>query len=319
MLDAISFALMIVSPNLALMGLGFYLQKTGKINTHFIDTASNIVFNFALPCLLFFSVIKNNVDYDEQLTLIMAGVVTTFVLFFGAEAYAKIFIKQVRDKGVFVQGVFRSNMAIISLSVATNAYGVAGTSVGAVYVGVITILYNVLAVITLSRTSSIKGLSVQSWDILIKIVKNPLIIALVSAFIYKALGLPLPPAPIAKTGELMANIALPLALICAGATLDVKSMLGLSGVSMQASIGRIVIAPLLAVGVGVGVAFALEPLQFGVLFLMVSGPAAAASYVMAKAMGGNDVLAANILGFTAVFGMIGMAVGMAWLRGLGWV
>lgn len=317
MLDAISFALMIVSPNLALMGLGFYLQKTGKINTHFIDTASNIVFNFALPCLLFFSVIKNNVDYDEQLALIMAGVVTTFVLFFGAEAYAKIFIKQARDKGVFVQGVFRSNMAIISLSVATNAYGVAGTSVGAVYVGVITILCNVLAVITLSRTSSIKGLSVQSWDILIEIVKNPLIIALVSAFIYKALGLPLPPAPIAKTGELMANIALPLALICAGATLDVKSMLGLSGVSMQASIGRIVIAPLLAVGVGV--AFALEPLQFGVLFLMVSGPAAAASYVMAKAMGGNDVLAANILGFTAVFGMIGMAVGMAWLRGLGWV
>lgn len=187
---------------------------------------------------------------------------------------------------------------------------------GAVYVGVITILYNVLAVITLSRTSSIKGLSVQSWDILIKIVKNPLIIALVSAFIYKALGLPLPPAPIAKTGELMANIALPLALICAGATLDVKSMLGLSGVSMQASIGRIVIAPLLAVGVGV--AFALEPLQFGVLFLMVSSPAAAASYVMAKAMGGNDVLAANILGFTTVFGMIGMAVGMALLRVLGW-
>lgn len=318
MLDAISFALMIVSPNLALMGLGFYLQKMGKINTHFIDTASNIVFNFALPCLLFFSVIKNNVDYDEQLALIMAGVVTTFVLFFGAEAYAKIFIKQARDKGVFVQGVFRSNMAIISLSVATNAYGVAGTSVGAVYVGVITILYNILAVITLSRTTQkTDSVFMQAKSILVKIIKNPLIIALVSAFVYKALGLPLPPAPIAKTGELMANIALPLALICAGATLDVKSMLGLSGVSMQASIGRIVIAPLLAVGVGV--AFALEPLQFGVLFLMVSSPAAAASYVMAKAMGGNDVLAANILGFTTVFGMIGMAVGMAWLRGLGWV
>ena len=85
---------------------------------------------------------------------------------------------------------------------------------------------------------------------------------------------------------------------------------------MQASIGRIVIAPLLAVVVGV--ALALEPLQFGVLFLMVASPAAAASYVMAKAMGGNDILAANILGFTTVFGMIGMAVGMALLRVLGW-
>ncbi|UYZ69650.1 AEC family transporter [Moraxella bovis] len=317
MLQAISFAFMIVFPNLALMGLGFYMQKTGKINGNFIDTASKIVFNFGLPCLLFFSVIKSEVNYAEQLPLIMAGFVTTFVLFFGAEVYAKMLIKDVRDKGVFVQGVFRSNMAIISLSVATNAYGAVGTSVGAVYMGVLTILYNILSVITLSRTSQSKGLSAQSRDIIIKIFQNPLIIALVSAFIYKGVGLPLPPTPIAKTGQLLSNIALPLALICAGATLDIKSMLGLSGVSMQASIGRIIVAPLLAVGVGV--ALALPPVQFGVLFVMVASPAAAASYVMAKAMGGNDVLAANILAFTTVVSMIGMAVGMAWLRVLGWV
>ncbi|UYZ76986.1 AEC family transporter [Moraxella bovis] len=317
MLQAISFAFMIVFPNLALMGLGFYMRKSGKINSNFIDTASKIVFNFGLPCLLFFSVIKSEVNYAEQLPLIMAGFVTTFVLFFGAELYAKMLIKDVRDKGVFVQGVFRSNMAIISLSVATNAYGAVGTSVGAVYIGILTILYNILSVITLSRTSQSKGLSAQSRDIIIKIFQNPLIIALVSAFIYKGVGLPLPPTPIAKTGQLLSNIALPLALICAGATLDIKSMLGLSGVSMQASIGWIIVAPLLAVGVGV--AFALPPVQFGVLFVMVASPAAAASYVMAKAMGGNDVLAANILAFTTVVSMIGMAVGIAWLRVLGWV
>lgn len=316
-LQAINFAFMIVFPNLALMGLGFYLKWADKINGNFIDLASKIVFNFGLPCLLFFSVVKSDVNYTEQLPLVMAGFTTTFVLFFGAELYAKMLIKDVRDKGVFVQGVFRSNMAIISLSVATNAYGVVGTSVGAVYMGILTILYNILSVITLSRTSESKGLSAQSWDIIIKIFKNPLIIALVSAFIYKGIGLPLPPTPIVKTGELLSNIALPLALICAGATLDIKSMLGLSGVSMQASIGRIIVAPLLAVGVGV--TFALPPVQFGVLFVMVASPAAAASYVMAKAMGGNDVLAANILAFTTVVGMIGMAVGMAWLRILGWV
>ncbi len=316
-LQAISFAFMIVFPNLALMGLGFYMKKSDKIDTHFIDTASNIVFNFGLPCLLFFSVVKSEVNIGEQLYLVVAGFITTFVLFFGAEIYAKFFVPDVRDKGVFVQGVFRSNMAIISLSVATNAYGAVGTSVGAVYMGIITILYNILSVITLSRTSQNTDLKSQSIDVVKKIFKNPLIIALVSAFIYKGLDIPLPPKPIVKTGELLSNIALPLALICAGATLDIKSMLGLSGVSMQASIGRIVVAPLLAVGVGV--LLKLPPVQFGVLFVMVASPAAAASYVMAKAMGGNDVLAANILAFTTVVSMVGMAVGMAWLRVLGWV
>ncbi|OOR87148.1 malonate transporter [Moraxella caviae] len=317
MLDAIAFAFMIVFPNLALMGLGFFMQRKSLINKNFIDVASKVVFNFCLPCLLFFSVIKSQVDMAAQAWLIGAGFITTFVLFFGAEIYAKFFVPAVRDKGVFVQGVFRSNMAIISLAVASNAYGEAGTSVAAVYMGVITILYNVLAVITLSRTTQAQNFTAQARGMLGKIISNPLIIALVAAFVYQALALPFPPKPIARTGELLAGVALPLALICTGATLNVKSMLALSGVSMQASIGRVVVAPLVAVVTGV--AMGLPPVHFGVLFVMVASPAAAASYVMAKSMGGNDVLAANILAFTTVVSMIGMAIGMAWLRMLGWV
>lgn len=317
LLGAIGFAFMIVFPNLALMGLGFFMQRKNIIDTNFVDVASKLVFNFGLPCLLFFSVIKSNVHYGEQALLLAAGVLTTFILFFGSEIYAKFFIHDIKDKGVFVQGVFRSNMAIISLSVVANAYGADGTGIGAVYMGVLTILYNILSVITLSRTQKSTNLTKQAVDIFKKILTNPLIIALVSAFIYKALSLPMPPKPIIKTGELLSNIALPLALICAGATLDIKSMLGLSGVSMQASIGRIVVAPILAVMVGM--MFALPTMHFGILFIMVASPAAAASYVMAKAMGGNDVLAANILAFTTVFSMLGMAIGMAILRVFGLV
>ncbi len=317
-LSALSFAFVIVFPNLALMALGYFMQRRLIINAGFIETASSMVFNYCLPCLLFFSVLKSEVSIFDQSWLLLAGVITTFGLFFLAEIYAKFFVPELGDKGVFVQGVFRSNMAIISLATVANAYGDAGLGVGAVYMGIITILYNVLAVITLSRTTQKTGNWLnQATDIAIKIFKNPLIIALLLAFIYKGLNLPALPEFINTTGALLGAVALPLALICAGATLDIRSMMQPSGVSMQASIGRILIAPLIAVITGV--AMALPPLQFGVLYLMVASPAAAASYVMAKAMGGNDVLAANILGFTTVFGMIGMAVGMAILRVLGWV
>ncbi len=316
MISAIIFAFNIVMPNLLLMALGFYMQKKLLINTGFIQTASNMVFNYCLPCLLFFGVLKSQVNYQEQADLLLAGFVATFVLFILAESYAKFFIKDIKDKGVFVQGVFRSNMAIMSLSVVANAYGDTGLSIGAVYMGVITILYNILAVITLSKTSQKQGgVFAQSGDIILKIIKNPLVIALVSAFLYKALSLPALPDFVSKTGNLLGSVALPLALICAGATLDVKSMISPSGLSMQASLGRIVLAPLVAVAVGL--LFALPPVQMGVLFLMMASPAAAASYVMAKAMGGNEVLAANILGFTTVFSTLGMAIGMACLRMLG--
>lgn len=318
MLNAIVFAINITAPNLALIGLGVWLKKRGVLSADFTQTASALVFGYALPALLFFSVLKSDVAYSEQLPLITAGFVVTMVLFVLAEIYAYFFVPDKADKGVFVQGVFRSNMAIISLATVQNAYGSAGLSVGAVYVGVITILYNILAVITLSRTSQKgQGVYLQWYDTVKKIAKNPLIIALVVAFLYKTLDLPMLPDFVIKTGGLLSALALPLALICAGATMQVRSMVCLTGVSMQASMGRIVLAPMVALAVGV--LFELPPLQMGVLFMMVASPVAAASYVMAKAMGGNEILAANILAFTTVFGMIGMGAGAAALKVLGWV
>lgn len=317
MLSAIIFAFNITAPNLILMASGFVLKQNRVIDKNFVATASDIVFKIALPCLLFFSVLNSDVIIFKQIDLLLAGFIITFVLYFLAEIYAKFFVKDIKDKGVFVQGVFRSNMAIVGLATVANAYGDKGLSVAAVYMGVITILYNILAVITLSRTDIKQNFGQKSLAMLPKIIKNPLIIALVSAFVYKAINLPMPPDFVVKTGKLFANIALPLALICAGASINAKSMLALTGVSMQASIGRIVFAPMVAVAVGL--LFVLEPVHFGVLFIMVASPAAAASYVMAKSMGANDVLAANILAFTTVFSMIGMAIGMAILRILGWV
>lgn len=317
MIDAIVFAITIVFPNLALMWLGFFMQRRGEASQSFIDQASSFVFNYCLPCLLFFSVVDSDVDYGQQVKLILVGILVTFILFIGAEFYAKRFVKRPEDQGVFVQGIFRSNMAIIGLATVANAYGERGLSIGAVYMGVVTILFNILAVITLSRVSKSVDDTLISRSIMIikKVFTNPLILALLSAFAYKALPLPPLTGVIHTTGDLLAAVALPLALICAGASIDLKSMLSASGLSMQASIGRIVIAPIIAIAIGL--AFGLSGVHMGVLFLMVASPTAAASYVMAKAMGGNDVLAANILAFTTVVGMFGMAIGAATLRALG--
>lgn len=317
MLEAIVFALTIVLPNLILMGLGFFMRRQGQISKGFINDTSKLVFNYALPCLLFFSVIDSTVEYTQQLPLLAAGLIATLILFFGAEVYAKRFISDPKDKGVFVQGVFRSNMAIIGLATITNAYGSEGLGIGAVYMGILTLVYNILAVITLGRvnTTDNVNLATRLKTTASTMLGNPLIITLILAFSYQALNLPPITGIARKTADLLAVTALPLALICAGATLDVRVMLNPSGLSMQASIGRIVIAPFVAVAVGLG--FGLAGVQMGVLFLMVASPAAAASYVMAKAMGGNDILAANILAFTTVVSLFGMAIGAGVLRGLG--
>lgn len=317
MMAALLFALQITLPNVLLMILGLVMQQKRAINQNFVEVASDMVFQYSLPCLLLFSILKSDIHFFEQISLVSAGFSVTFLLFFLGEVYAYFFVPNQADKGVFVQGVFRSNMAIMGLATVANAYGEQGVGVGAVYMGIITILYNILAVITLSRgDNKQKNFRQKITDIGKKIIKNPLIIVLVAGFAYRILGLPMLPNFIVKTGELLSAVALPMALICAGATLDIKAMLTISGVSMQASVGRIIVAPLLAVVVGL--LFHLSAIQMGVMYLMVASPVAAASYVMARSMGSNEVLAANILGFTTVVSMGSMAVGMAILRTLGW-
>ena len=317
MWEAMAFALAVTLPNALLLVLGWFLQRTGQIDGHFANQAAKLVFNYGLPMLLFVQLSRSEIQYAEQLDLLAAGAISTFVLFFLAEVYAWRYVSDSRDKGVFVQGVFRSNMGIAGLALVQNAYGDAGIAAGAVYLGVITVLYNVLAVLTLSRNTD-KNITFKqrTGQLLSNVVRNPLIIAIVAALLLQHIEISVP-AILLQTGAYVAQIAIPLALICSGATFDMRSLFNTSDISLHASFGRLVVAPLVAVGVGWW--FGFDGVAMGVLFLMTATPATASGYIMAKAMGANAVAAANIVGITTFAGMLSAALGIAVLRGMGWM
>ena len=59
-----------------------------------------------------------------------------------------------------------------------------------------------------------------------------------------------------------------------------------------------------------GIMFGFRGLDLGLLFFMSAAPTAAASYVMARAMGGNATLAANIIAQTTVASLVTCTVGI---------
>lgn len=311
---AVVFALSVTVPSVLLLVLGWFLRRTDQVDARFTDQASKLVFRYSMPALLFFSIYANKTDYHQQMPLLLAGAVASLLLFVGAEIIAANKIRAAADRGVFVQGVYRANTMIVGLTFVANAYGSEGVAVGAVYGGAMTLLYNVLAVLTLSRAG---GQNRPNLALMARqIATNPLILAILAALLARAVSLPVPEL-LQQTGHYLAIIALPLALICAGATLDMKSLFKVSDISLWSSLGRLIGAPLVAVAIGY--AFGLRGVAMGVLFMMMATPVAAASYVMAKAMGANDVAAANIIGLTTVGAMPVAAVGMVLLRSLGWI
>lgn len=310
------FAFNVTMPNLLLLLLGMGLRRLKQLDDAFCDAAMKLVFNLALPCLLFFSVASSQQDASQHLPMILYGAVGTIATFLLLEFAAVYLVKNPRERGIFVQGGFRSNTGIMGLAFAMRAYGEEGVAIGSLYLTVTVILFNVLSVITLSRSlrRDEQGGGISMKALLTSIITNPLIIGLLLGMAYSHSGVPMPEV-MKQTGKLVSSLALPLALLCAGASLDLKTMLRTSNVAALSSAAKLLVVPFLLTLGGWLVGF--HCVALGIIFLFSSSPTAAGSYAMTRAMGGNATLAANIIAMTTVGSFFATAFGLYLLRAWG--
>ncbi|MBE5214011.1 AEC family transporter [Pectobacterium sp. A535-S3-A17] len=311
-----SFAFNVTMPNLLMLFMGIALRKLNLLNDAFCDTAMRVVFNVSLPCLLFFSVASNQQSFVSQWPLVVYGTVGTLATFLLLELAATRLVKDPKERGIFVQGGFRSNTGVMGLAFAMSAYGDEGIAIGSLYLMVTVIMFNALSVITLTR--SLQRQSPQQKipvsQLLRGIVTNPLIIGLLLGAAYGQSQLPMP-GVIKQTGGFISAMALPLALLCAGASLEWRSMFRSSNVAVLSSVAKVFVVPgLLTLG---GWLVGFRGVELGIIFLFSSTPTAAGSYAMTRAMGGNATLAANIIGLTTVGAFFMIALGLYFLRSLG--
>ncbi|RLM26366.1 transporter [Brenneria alni] len=311
-----SFAFNVTVPNLLMLLLGIALRKLNMLNDDFCDSAMRLVFNVSLPCLLFFSVATNHQSIMEQLPLVIYGVVGTLLTYLLLEFAAVYVVKEPTERGIFVQGGFRSNTGIMGLAFAMSAYGKEGVAIGSLYLMVTVTMFNVLSVITLTRSlqRTTDGRGIGKLALLKSIVTNPLIIGLLGGLCYSKSGLPMPTV-IQQTGNFIAALSLPLALLCAGVSLDWRMIFRSSNVAALSSLAKLLIVPgILTLG---GWLVGFRGVTLGVIFLFSATPTAAGSYAMTRAMGGNPTLAANIIGLTTAGSFFVIALGVYFLRSLG--
>ncbi len=309
--NTILFSLSVTGPIFMLLALGAWLRQRLTINDAFIEVGSRLVFTWALPALLFVSIAKTHIDATTNFPLIAYGLVAMLVLFLLTELLVHFAVQPPQDRGVVVQGIFRSNMAIIGLAYCVNAYGEVALVAASLYVGILSILFNILGVITLSRSlHKHQGVG----RMLRNIVTNPLIIGIVLALPFAWWDVR-PPALVMKAGETLADMTLPLALLCTGASLDFHTLKQEFSNTVLASLSKLVVIPFLfTLG---GWWWGFRGMDLGILLLMSSAPTAAASYVMARAMGGNATLAANTVALTTLGSLLTTSVGIVVLQGRG--
>ena len=310
--QSLSFSFSVTGPICILLFLGWLLKRIQLINDAFVDNASKLVFKVTLPALLFLSIVNADQSVQINPTYIAYGLVANLLFFLLTNFSCKFFIKDKQDHGVIIQGGFRANTAIIGLAYVANVYGDAGVALAAVYVASNTILYNILAVICLTPSQSKLGFQGIK-DVGSSLVKNPLIIGIMLGVLLLLLNIKVPTVLI-DTGQYFANMTLPLALLCTGATLNLGELRSKGLNAWFSSFFKLLLAPILITGGAYWWGF--SHFELGLLFFMTAAPTAAASYVMARSMGGNANLAANIIAITTAGSLITYSLGISILYSL---
>jgi len=304
----------ITAPLVLVSGVGMACRSAGLIDEHFVKSASKLVFTISLPCLLFMLVLGADWSDTSGYTLIVFSLANTLLLTALAIVAARFLVSNPEDRAVFVQGVFRSNMGIISLALVGSAYGASGLALAAVPITLNTLLYNVLAVMLLSQAKGADG-SAATRKALKGVLRNPLILAIAAGLVAVWLDVQLPQT-LAHGAELISQLALPMALLCVGASLQLNALTSPDRVATWAAIGKLLVAPTLAVSTAY-LLFGIQGMPLGVLFFMTAAPAATASFAMVVAFGGNAQLTAQMIALTTVTAMFSIGAGTFILNTLG--
>ncbi len=324
MKDIFMFSFNAVMPILILFVIGDLLKVTGFADDSFFKKANAMVFKVFLPVLLF----KNVYDLDSlsQINLKAIAYCLFAVLLLCLIGYvtAKLTAKNRNQVGVMTQCTFRSNYAIIGIPLAETLGGASAAAFASILSATAIPLFNVLAVILLSHYSEDEhNASVKAT--IKKAAKNPLIIGVllgVAVVIFRQLlpvnenmepvfslrrDLPFAYSAISS----IAKGASPLAMIVLGARFDFTAVKGLFRQIVTATTLRLIVAPLVGIGLAVFLSetlglFSLSVIEYPALISLFSTPVAVSSAVMVGEIGGDEQLAGQLVVWTSVFSMLSM-------------
>lgn len=295
MLDNLIYSVNAVLPIILIVVLGAALKKAAKLSDSFCETADWLVFKIALPIMLFNEVSSCSISDELDTGLILFLVISVTASFIIVSLLTVLLMKDRSKRGAFIQGICRSNFAILGVPLAVNMFGDIGGKAIAIATPFVILMFNAYSVVLLSVFSDDDKNKLNGkafLGILKNVITNPLIIAVVLGLPFMFTGFELPLVA-TKTLGYLANLTTPLALMSLGANFKLESLKGRAGYAITASVCKTVIMPLITVTAAALLGFRGPSL--GVVLICFGAPTAVSSYIMAKKMGNDHELAAQIL------------------------
>ena len=305
-MENLIFSLNATVPIFLTMILGFVFRKVGLMDEKFTNKANKFVFQAALPALLFSDLSQANFRDVWNGTFVAYCALITIICIVISILISCLW-KDKSIQGEFVQGAYRSSAAILGIAFIQNIYGTAGMAPLMIIASVP--IYHVMAVVVLAF---LDGTLIKKT--LKGIATNPIILGILAGVIWSGCKLPCPPILI-KTVDNLGKLATPLGLMAMGAAFDAKKAFGKIKPAVTATVLKLVVW--CAVFLPVAVMFGFRQEELIAILVMLGSATTVSSYVMARNMGHEGVLASSIVMLTTFFSGFTLTFWLYLLRSMG--
>lgn len=300
----------IIFPIFFVILAGFLARHEGFLDEHFVSTSTWIVFYVALPLKLFSDIRSAQIESlpTTYVAYILLGIC---LVFFATWIAARPFIRDRRKLSAFVHCSFRSNFVYVGYPILESLYGTPSPE----HMIVITVfgltLYNILAIVILTLYSESEDKKLHPGKILLKILKNPMIIAIFIGVLFNILEIPVY-VGLDKGIGLLASLCTPLSLLLIGASLSFASVKKDMGLVLASATIRTVLTPLVLIPLGM--IMGLSAVELGIAYVFWATPCAINCFIYTREMGGDYELASKIITASFLFAIVTYPVGIGLLH-----
>ena len=286
-MQALSIAFHAIVPLFLIIAVGYTVKRLGWIGPEEVRRLNKVTFYTFMPVMLFYNIYTSDFSHAVRLPyalfvvgMALAMILLAFLITLAAE-------KTPERRGVMIQAAFRSNFVLLGLPIAAELLPEGNLGVTALMVAIVVPIYNMMSVVVLEY---FRGGKPRAGEVLLAVVKNPLILGSVAGLLVQALHITLPEVLVSFAGK-MNSAATPLILLLLGASFETREVARYKKELLVCVGLRLVVFPgaILALAAAVG----LRDIEFVTLLAMSAAPIAVNSFNMAQQLGGDSKLAGS--------------------------
>lgn len=289
--------LSITVPVFVMLGIGYISKVKGLVGSETRNFLSKLIFYIAFPALTFRTIVSFNFADTFNLKLVAHNLMVTTIIFI-ATFFMVFLIKDKRKRGSFNMGCFRTNQGYMGLPIVKGFYGEEAMSKAAVINGFDNILIITLSVFALEVFKQSSLTANQVMKKFLGFLTNPFVLSALSGLILSYYKVPVLKLSILdELLKIAGGMALPLALISIGCSIEIRHLVGNLRFVLAASFIKLIFMPVIAYLLAYYI-FRFRGTDLGLSVILLSMPSSVSSYVMASEMEADEEVMAAIIGLT---------------------